>query len=56
MNIITDMPQIRLLIGIAQDNPSSYPGEIIDEWISRLDEADYNEEQEDENTSVPLSA
>ena len=55
MNIITDMPQIRRLIGIAQDNPSSYPGEIIDEWISRLDEADYNEEQKDENKTIPLS-
>jgi len=48
MNIITYMPQIRLLIEIAQNNPSFAPDEIINEWISRLDEADYSEENEEE--------
>ena len=55
MNIITDMPQVRLLIDITQDNPSFAPDEIINEWISRLDEADYSEEQDNENKTVPLS-
>ena len=48
MKIITDMPQIKFLIDITQDNPSFAPDEIINEWISRLDEADYSEENEEE--------
>lgn len=55
MKIITDMPQIRLLIDIAQDSPSFATDEIITEWISRLDEADYSEEQKDEDKTIPLS-
>lgn len=55
MKIITDMPQIRLLIEIAQDSPSSTSNEIFGEWISRLDETDYSEEQKDEDKTIPLS-
>jgi hypothetical protein len=54
MNIITNYSQLKLLVELAwrRGEEDLNPSMVIDAWLSQLAE----KEQEDENTSVPLSA